>query len=52
MIALGNLRTRSRAGLEATAAHGEIWTFRDGKVARMQWFRTHAETVGAADLRT
>jgi hypothetical protein len=52
VIALGNLRTRSRAGLEATAAHGEIWTFREGKVARMRWYRTHAETLAAADLRT
>jgi ketosteroid isomerase-like protein len=52
VIALGNLRTRSRSGLEVTEAHGEIWTFRDGKVSRMQWFRTHAETLAAADLPT
>ena len=49
VIALGELRTRSRTGLEVTEPHGEIWTFRDGKVSRMQWFRTHAETVAAAN---
>jgi ketosteroid isomerase-like protein len=47
VVALGTLRTRSRTGLEVTEPHGEIWTFRDGKVARMQWFRTHAETLAA-----
>ena len=48
VIALGDLRTRGRTGLEAASPHGEIWSFRDGKVTRMQWFRTHAETIAAA----
>src|SRR3954464_13394248 len=50
VIALGGLRTHSRTGLEVTGAHGEIWTFKDGKVIRMHWFQSHAETLAAAGL--
>ena len=51
VIALGQLRTRGRAtGIESTVPHGEIWTFDDGKVARMCWFNTHEETLLAAGL--
>jgi ketosteroid isomerase-like protein len=50
VVALGELRTRGRAtGIEATSAHGEIWTFdAQGRVARMRWFNTHEETLAAA----
>jgi uncharacterized protein len=49
VVALGRLRTRGRTtGIESNAAHGEIWSFEDGKVARMRWFNTHAETLAAA----
>jgi ketosteroid isomerase-like protein len=48
VVALGTLRTRGRTGLEASGAHGEIWTFRNGRVTRMQWFQTHAETLATA----
>ena len=51
VIALGQLRTRGRAaGIEASGPHGEIWTFRDGKVIQMRWFQTHAETLAAAGV--
>jgi uncharacterized protein len=51
VIALGRLRTRGRAaGIEATAPHGEIWTFKDGKVRRLRWFQTHEETLAAAGV--
>jgi ketosteroid isomerase-like protein len=51
VIALGRLRTRGRAtGIEATIPHGEIWTFREGKVARMCWFNTYEETLAAAGI--
>jgi ketosteroid isomerase-like protein len=51
VIALGRLRTRGRAtGIEGTSPHGEIWTFDAGKVARMRWFNTHAETLEAAGV--
>jgi ketosteroid isomerase-like protein len=51
VIALGQLRTRGRrAGIEASGAHGEIWTFENGKVVRMRWFQSHAETLAAAGI--
>ena len=50
VVALGRLRARGRGGLEAGGPHGEIWTFRDGRVSRMQWFNSHAETLAAAGL--
>ena len=33
--------------MEVSAPHGQIWTFRDGRVARMEWFNTHREAVGS-----
>ncbi|HEX2233897.1 MAG TPA: nuclear transport factor 2 family protein [Thermoleophilaceae bacterium] len=49
VIALGQLRTRGRAtGIESTVPHGEIWTFEEGRLARMAWFNTHEETLAAA----
>ena len=50
VVALGQLRTRGRTGLEATGEHGEIWTFAEGRVARMRWFQTYEETLAAAGL--
>jgi len=51
VIALGQLRTRGRVtGIESTLPHGEVWTFDAGRVARMRWFNTHAETLAAAGL--
>jgi len=51
VIALGHVRGRGRtAGLEVSRAHGEIWTFRDGRVIRMRWFHRHSETLKAAGL--
>jgi len=32
-------------------AHGQVWTFREGRVTRMQWFNTHAEAVQIAGVR-
>jgi ketosteroid isomerase-like protein len=49
VIALGVLRGHVHAaGMEVEAAHGQVWTFRDGLVTRMQWFNTHAEALEAA----
>jgi ketosteroid isomerase-like protein len=48
VVPLGELRTRSRSGMELTRPHGQIWTFRDGRVARMRWFQSHAEALEAA----
>lgn len=51
MIALGTLHGRVHGpGMEIDSPHGQIWTFRDGRVIRMQWFNTHDETLEAAGL--
>ena len=50
VIALGQLRTRARAGLELTRSHAQIWTFRAGRVARLRWFQSHAEALETARL--
>lgn len=50
VIAVGWLRTRGRAGLEFTHSHGQIWTFRDGRLARLRWFQSHADTLEAGGL--
>ena len=49
VVALGSLHGCLReSGMEVSAAHGQIWTFRDGRVVRMQWFNTHREALEAA----
>ena len=51
VVALGELRARGRAvDLEVRQEHGQIWTFRAGRVARMRWFNSHRETLDAAGL--
>lgn len=51
VIALGELRARGRAvDFEVRQEHGQIWTFRAGRVARMQWFNSHREALEAAGL--
>ena len=52
VVALGALRGHVRGpGIAVEAAHGQIWTFRDGRVIRMQWFNTHAEALQTAGVR-
>jgi ketosteroid isomerase-like protein len=49
VVALGVLHGRVHVfGMAIDSLHGQIWTFRDGQVIRMQWFNTHAETMQAA----
>jgi ketosteroid isomerase-like protein len=51
VVALGQLHGRVHGpGMEVDSPHGEIWTFRDGRVTRMEWFNTHRETMEAAGL--
>ena len=51
VVALGELRVRGRTvGVEVRREHGQVWTFRDGRVARMRWFSTHQETLEAAGV--
>ena len=50
-VVVGTLRGHLHdSGMEVTAAHGQIWTFRDGRAIRMRWFNTHRETLEAAGL--
>jgi ketosteroid isomerase-like protein len=52
VVALGQVRGRGRAaGIEVARPHGQIWTFRDGRVIRMRWFHSHSEALEAAGLR-
>jgi ketosteroid isomerase-like protein len=51
VVVLGLMRGQLHAsGMEVKSPHGEIWTFRDGRVARMRWFSTYRETLEAAGL--
>ena|SRR5215212_2842095 len=51
VVALGVLRGQLHAsGMEVEGPHGQIWTFRDGRVARMRWFNAHREVLEAAGL--
>ncbi|HSJ16490.1 MAG TPA: nuclear transport factor 2 family protein [Solirubrobacterales bacterium] len=51
VVALGHVRGHGRAtGIEVARDHGEIWTFRDGKVIRLRWFHSQSETLAAAGL--
>ena len=51
VVVLGVLHGRVHGpGMEIDSPHGQIWTFRDGRVIRMQWFNTHDEALEAAGL--
>src|SRR5688500_127380 len=52
VVALGALRGHIRGpGMAVEAQHGQIWTFRDCRVIRMQWCNTHAEALQFAGVR-
>ena len=52
VVALGRIHARVHtAGMEVGSPHGQVWTFRDGRVIRMRWFNTHREALEAAGLR-
>lgn len=51
VVMLGSMRGRARAtGLQMRRPHMQVWTLRDGKAARMQWFHTAGEALRAAGL--
>ena len=51
VVALGALRARGRkVDFEIRQEHSQVWTFRDGRVARMRWFNSHREALEAAGL--
>ena len=37
-------------GMEVDSPHGQIWTFRDGRVTRMRWVNAHREALEAAGV--
>jgi ketosteroid isomerase-like protein len=39
------------SGVEHRQPQGYIWTLRDGKAIRLEWFNSHAEAIEAAGLR-
>jgi uncharacterized protein len=41
----------STSGVEVENRHGSVWTIRDGKAVRFQWFNEPAEALEAAGLR-
>jgi len=52
VVALGALRGHIRGpGMAVEATHGQVWTFREGRVIRMQWFNTHTDAVQIAGAR-
>jgi ketosteroid isomerase-like protein len=52
VVALGRLRGHIHGpGMEVESPHGQIWSFRDGLVTRMEWFNTHREALQAGGIR-
>ena len=51
VLALGTLRGHLHdSGMEVTAPHGQVWTFRDGRAVRMIWFNSHEAALHAGGL--
>jgi ketosteroid isomerase-like protein len=36
-------------GIQVDSPHGEIWSFRDGRVSRMRWVNSHREALEAIE---
>ena len=52
VVALGALRGHIRGpGMAVEATHGQVWTFRDGRVVRMQWFNSQTDALQIAGVR-
>ena len=50
-VVIGTLRGHlNDSGMEVTAAHGQVWTLREGRVTRMEWFNTHRGALEAAGV--
>jgi uncharacterized protein len=51
VVMLGAFVVRGRAsGLERRQPQGQVWTLRDGKAVRFQWFNDQAEALKAAGV--
>ena len=52
VVVLGKLHGHSHGPvLEVDSHHGQIWSFRDGRVTRMRWTNSHREALEAAGVR-
>jgi ketosteroid isomerase-like protein len=48
VVVLGRLHGHIHGpGMEVDSPHGQIWSFRDGRVTRMRWVNAHAEALEA-----
>ena len=51
VVVLGRYRASGGAsGVELEGEHGYVWTIRDGRAVRFQWYQSHAEALEAAGL--
>lgn len=50
LIALGTHGRVTLPGWRSTSPHAQVWTLRDGRVIRMQWFNTNREPLDAAGV--
>jgi ketosteroid isomerase-like protein len=52
VVVLGKLQGHIHGpGIEVDSHHGQIWSFRDGRVTRMRWTNSHREALEAAGVR-
>jgi uncharacterized protein len=52
VVVIATMRGRgSASGVEIERRHGSVWTIRDGKAVRFQWFYEPDEALEAAGLR-
>jgi ketosteroid isomerase-like protein len=52
VVALGRYSASGRAsGVSVTGDHGYVWTVRDGRAVRFEWFQSHREALEAAGIR-
>jgi ketosteroid isomerase-like protein len=53
VVVIGTLRGRGRgSGIEAERQQGYVWTLRNGKAVRFQWFNSPGEALEAAGVET
>ena len=52
VLVLSTFLVRGRgSGVEHRQPQGYLWTLRDGRAVRFEWFNSHAEALEAAGLR-
>jgi ketosteroid isomerase-like protein len=52
VVALGRYSAYGPAsGISMSGDHGYVWTIRDGRAVRFEWFQSHDEALEAAGVR-